>query len=102
MDAVILHLSWRNLRYTQRAKERQQVNPQPNFVTLGPTLAAFAFGDDFVFRDELFSRLSKALFREQSPSAILAAQSKLPVFGKLGGKRETFSLRGSTPLLATN
>ena len=36
------------------------------------------------------------------PRWILATHSKIPVFGKLGGKRENFSFRGGTPLLATN
>ena len=78
------------------------MNPQPNFVTFGPTLAAFAFGDDFIFLEELLCGLGEALFRKQNFGVVLAAHFEITVLGKLTRQRKAFPLRRCAPLLAAD
>ena len=84
VNAVILQFACGHFRYTQLAKEWQQVDAPPDLMTIGPFLAALSLGNDFVFSQKLRRRLCEASFGEQDADLVLAAKFEIPVFGKFG------------------
>ncbi len=67
MHPVFLDLARRDRRQAHVAEELQQVQAQPNFVTLHPALAAVALGNDLVLFQELVGGLAERSFH--SPAA---------------------------------
>jgi hypothetical protein len=58
---IFLDLARRNCGETHVVEKRQQVEAQPDLITLRPALAALALGDDLILFQELVGGLAEGL-----------------------------------------
>jgi hypothetical protein len=102
VNPVFLHLAGRYLVERQIAKEREQMNPQPDRVALGPFLGALTFRDNAVFLEELIGRFFEGRAVIQHASLAFALQAKIPCLGGLGRQILNFLLGAELALLVAD
>ena len=102
VNAIRLDFAGCHFREAKRSEERFQVNADAGLVPICPARAALTFRDDFVFFLELVCRFAKRLFCFEETGARLAAQTEIPVFGKLFGLSEFVFFGANAELTAVD
>src|SRR5229473_4143171 len=95
MNAVLLHLAWRDLGKSHVAEEGHQMNPEAGAVAFNVLGITLALGDDLVFALELRRGFAEGFFAAQFAGAGLAAQAQIPVLGEVLGLGEAVFLGGN-------